>query len=381
MVGEPYEPERSTLFCDPPLRGGDPARLFHREPAVLALDLRFQSLSAGSDSNTIAEDIKSEYAIISPSHNVAEVLQRTVPLICIHTVGRWEVVFVLDQSYDDSLQVLRKILLSDQCLNKNKAAPNMMIRARVLVQPTSIFETSADNLGLSLAHPTHFYIELQSDMFINATGWNFDMARPILQYGDILAVGGRCGRDHPGSQVDGHYRLGRCGREVAKLNDAMQQQDENIVHIVGQTPRGPIIIRADALRQLGFFDEVNFHQGNDDRDLFRRALHHGWHAAYRYAEFYSPLDLSPMRNAEFNAKIPDLGKAQSHWYSVYRKELNNMTCDPNVPFDAFAVDLLPKGKAEDRPLKPMQPERSSDEKSPFILPPLPPLVDLLSKNK
>jgi hypothetical protein len=63
---------------------------------------------------------------------------------------------VLDASYDNSLQVLKDILLSKYC-QENAG----MVRARILVQPTAVFETSSDNLGLTLAdRPSYFYIEI-----------------------------------------------------------------------------------------------------------------------------------------------------------------------------------------------------------------------------
>ena len=272
-------------------------------------------------------------------------------------MGKWEVIFVLDQSYDDSLQVLRSILLSDTCMGSS------LVRARVLIQPTSIFETSSDNLGFTLADKSAlFIIEIQSDMFIGETGWNRDMARPLLQYGDIFAVSGRCGhvpslsranRNKTTRQWLGSYSgKGRCGRDFAGFNKKFHEEDRNAVHIIGTVNRGPIIFRADVLRKFQYLDEVNFHQGGDDPDLFRRVLHKGWHVAYRYAHVKSPLDLSPAREPKFNAKTPPEGKNQSHFYSVFRKELKNHSCDPDVPFEAFAWDRLPQ-HPETRPLEPI----------------------------
>eukprot|EP00978_Attheya_sp_CCMP212_P006151 scaffold13844_cov55-Attheya_sp.AAC.7 len=337
-VGTESQPDSALLFCNPPLGGGDRARNMHRDHAVLALDIRKRQAPDDHENET------PEYSLVSPSHNVAEVLKISVPLLCQHTVGRWEVVFVLDQSYDESLQVLRNVLLSDTCMQNTG-----FIRARVLVQPTSIFETSSDNLGFLLANPlSRFYVEIQSDMLVAETGWNRDMARPTLQYGDIFAVGGRCGHGIGGPR----YSLGRCGANFGSLNDNMRQEDIHQLRITATVNRGPILFRADVLREFKFLDEVNFHQGDDEHDLFRRAHHKGWYAAYRYAHIYSPLNLSPVREAKFNKKTPPEGAQQSHWYSVFRKELNNATCDPNVPLKSFAMGLLPK-KPVFRPLDPL----------------------------
>ena len=42
LVGKEYEPDSSQLFCHPPLRGGDRSKLFHRDPAILRLDLQLR---------------------------------------------------------------------------------------------------------------------------------------------------------------------------------------------------------------------------------------------------------------------------------------------------------------------------------------------------
>jgi GT2 family glycosyltransferase len=372
-VGSTYEPDPTGLYCHPPLQGGDREKLLHRDPAVLALDLQFRRPAAAAAAaahhvnSRRSKPRKLDYSIIVPSHNVAEVLNISIPLLCQHTVGTYEIIFVLDQSYDDSLQVLRDILLSDTCIGRD--APGRLIRARVLVQPTSIFETSSDNLGFTLATAATadddndddddddggssastaapLLIEIQADHLVAQTGWNRDMARPILQYGDVFAVGGRCG--HNRGPVTPHME-GRCDGSFGSLDAEMQKQYENQLYVVGTTCRGPIIFRSDVLKSLGFLDEVNFHQGDDDHDLFRRALHLGWHVAYRYAHVYSPQNLSPVRETKFNEKTPQDGAKQSHWYSEFRKglEAEGRQCDPDLPIYAYAkVENIPHYRSLD----------------------------------
>ena len=120
----------------------------------------------------------------------SDVIRQTAMLICNHTVGIYDIIFILDASLDDSLPTLRDILISPTCLGSS------MLRARVLVQPTAVFKTSADNLGLTLADPSHFYIEVQADMVLDERGWNWNLVRPMLStmmyFRSVVVVGMVC---------------------------------------------------------------------------------------------------------------------------------------------------------------------------------------------
>jgi glycosyltransferase involved in cell wall biosynthesis len=341
VVGGDYLPDQRVLHCHPPLEA------HNRSQAILALDL--QRLPRRQP----------EYSIVSPSHSAESVLLITAPKLCQHTVGRWEIVFVLDASYDKSLQVLKDILLSKDC-QENAG----LVRARILVQPTAVFETSSDNLGLTLAdRPSHFYIEIQADMIVERTGWNRDLARPLFAYNDIYSVSGRCGHGQGG----GWGHVGRCGTSVGELSDEWDQATRDVVIVTATNNRGPIIYRPEALRELGFFDEVNFVLGDDDHDMNRRAVFRGWYAAYKYTHFYAPLGLSPGRNKTLVVAIPEKVKAEEREYRLFRaRVLPNRTCDPRVPA-GFAPNN-PR-KAIRRPLKPVLADADPNEP----LPALPPL--------
>jgi glycosyltransferase involved in cell wall biosynthesis len=323
-VGSDYLPDRKVLHCHPPLEA------HNRSRAILALDL--QRLPRRQP----------EYSIVSPSHSSASVLQLTAPKLCRHTVGRWEIVFVLDSSYDESLQVLKNILLSSDC-QQNPG----LVRARILVQQTAIFETSSDNLGFTLLDidpPSHFYVEIQSDMILEKKAWNRDLSRPLFAYNDIYSVSGRCGH----SQGGGRYFIGRCQGNVGQLSLELEEDTRNSVIVTATNNRGPIIYRSEALRELGFFDERNFVLGSDDHDMNRRAVFRGWYAAYKYTHFYAPLNLSPGRNKSLVAAIPAEAKAKEREYLNFRqRKLPNRSCDgppgfsPHNPRQATRMPLDP----------------------------------------
>jgi hypothetical protein len=189
-------------------------------------------------------------------------------------------------------------------------------------------------------------------MILERTAWNRDLARPLFAYNDIFSVSGRCGH----SQGGGSYFIGRCGGNVEKLSEHWDQATRDTVILVATNNRGPIIYRAEALRELGFFDEVNFLLGDDDHDLNRRAVFRGWYAAYKYTHFYAPLNLSPSRNNSFVAAVPEKIKADNKEYRRFRqKVLPNRNCDPRVPSgfapnnprNPIALPLIPVAEDED----------------------------------
>lgn len=340
-VGEDFEPNAELLFCQPDLSA------HNRSNSFLALDLQRHPLQQPT------------YSLISPSHNVEQVLSKTVPLICQHTVGRWEIVFVIDASYDDSLRVIRDVLLGDICQSSS------LIRARVLYSPTSIWETSSDNLGFTLAAqsngtaPSHAYIEIQSDMNLGQYGWNRDLIRPLLEYGDIFSVSGRCAHSLRAGPV-----VGRCDDNVRSLDSGKQRETKDSVIVFQTNNRGPLAFRPDALKELGYLDEVNFYLGNDEHDLNRRAAFFGWYPAYKYVSFFAPLNQSPQRKKMYQKKTPAAVQALDSEYVDFRRQrpTNTSKCGRK-----YGKNML------DKPIhRPLQPFNFSDaEKS---LPDLPPLA-------
>ncbi len=125
--------------------------------------------------------------------------------------------------------------------------------------------------------------------------------------------------------------VGRCGADVGDFSEKWDYATRDAVIVTATNNRGPIIYRAEALRELGFFDEVNFVLGNDDHDMNRRAFFF-WYAAYKYSRFYAPLGLSPGRNCSFVATVPEKAQAGEREYLLFRQSvLPNRTCDPRAP--------------------------------------------------
>ena len=347
-VGKTISLPTDRLYCSPNVTAAG------RAAPILALDLK---LSPSYN--------QPEFSIISPSFNVAEVLRETAPTLCQTVTGSWEVIFVLDNCFDNSLDVLREVLLSSDCIGNNNST---LVRARVVLHPTSVYETSSDNTGFLLANPTHFIIDVQADMFLKGKGWNHDLSRPFFEYNDIVSISGRCG--HSQEVPVTSYKVGRCGRDVAALNTEEETRMKDAVYVTATNIRGPLMFRADALKELGYLDERNYFLGNDDHDFNRRANFHGWKASYKYAKFFAPLNMSATRNSNFMNVIPDRVKQYNKEYKTYRQSASkSSTCGTNKDSAGFSST-----KPTEKELRKL-PTGVINKEDP--LPPLPELFNLI----
>jgi len=372
VVGQTIELPFHKLHCQPPNMGEKETNGGRADP-LLALDLKYSSKYQ-----------EPEYSIVSPSYNSARILERTAPMLCRYTTGLWEVIFVLDGCYDDSLQVLRKILLSKDCMGDSSS----LVRARIVINPTEVFETSFDNIGFLLSNPSHFVIEVQSDMMLAEYGWNYDMARPFFEYNDLFSLSGRCGHSQKGQKDskgnNKKYSRGRCDRNVAHVDKNERKRMVNSVYVSATNNRGPLLYRIDALRTLGYYNEMKYRLGNDDHDLNRRANFRGWYASYKYVHFYSPSHFSPQRRNDTNPADGILSvKTYKENYIEFRQQqqqqqLKNTaaaeTCDKT--FGQFSRNI-----PQEPELRSLTPIKNNDKKlneKQHILQQLPPLPKLVT---
>ena len=136
-----------------------------------------------------------------------------------------------------------------------------LVHIRTLVQPTSVWETAANNLGARAAYPSaEVLIFIQDDMLITTDSWNTILALPTRLYGDVAAVSGRCAHSHYSALPTTLPNLGasgRCGLDINK--PLVLDADHRCVFSVRDTVnRGPLLIVHDVMRTLGYFDEVHF---------------------------------------------------------------------------------------------------------------------------
>ncbi len=248
-----------------------------------------------------------EMTVVMPAYNAAAALEKSLPALLLTAAGLWDLVIVLDgchdSSYDTVVSIIRRHFEKSSCQ-----------QVIVIEQPTAVWETSSDNIGMRASFPTHAFILLQSDMIMTEHAWNQRMLKEMKRHSDCFALSARCGHSFDGTKL-----VGRCNESIGiPLGNHV---DRNVLHWRETVNRGPLMLHANRTRVLGYLDETKFFLENDDHDLMRRARKQKWLAAYLPVDFVAPLNLSTRHNPTFRAFTPAHLKAQEAKYKQYREQL------------------------------------------------------------
>ncbi|KAI9034089.1 nucleotide-diphospho-sugar transferase [Hyaloraphidium curvatum] len=221
-------------------------------------------------------------SIVVTAFRSAPFVGRTIRAVVAAAVSpAWELIVVIDGKHEPTEAAVLDAVRA--------AAHPGLRRAAVLLSPTPVFETASNNLGLRAARG-QLAVLFQDDIFMRTKGFDAILALPFQLWDDVAVVSGRCAHGLRG----GHY-VGRCGVDV-NLPLSMGPADRAKFHVRDTVNRGPYALRTDRARELGFFDELNFHLGDDDHDLACRAYAtRGWVAGSVAIDFDSPLALGATR--------------------------------------------------------------------------------------
>ena len=277
------------LFGRPDLRRGG------RRAPIMTLDIQKKSIEDPT------------FSVIMSLYNAELSIEHSMPALFDTMSGIWELIITLDACYDDSFLVIKR-------LTQSLFVTSTCVRIRVIEQPTAIWETSSDNLGLSISNPKEAYILVQPDMIITEKSWNERVLRAFSEDSRLFAVSGRCGHSQ-----DGSHKIGRCGADFEI--PLAGSEDRPQLHVRETVNRGPLVLRATYAQELGFFDEQSFFLEGDDHDLCRRASEHGWIAAYLPIGVYAPLNLGARRQR--NTATPTDVLEQELLYKSYRMGLRD----------------------------------------------------------
>ncbi len=129
-------------------------------------------------------------------------------------------------------------------------APRSLVRARVVSIPgTGLLEAFDNNLQMRMAHPdSEFYVLFQDDQFMTSPGWNTQLAMPLREYGDMFSASMRCAHGYPESA--GVLTGAKC------LDPNARHDLPWALYIRDSGNRGPMILRANMTRDLGYLDEI-----------------------------------------------------------------------------------------------------------------------------
>lgn len=279
------------------------------DPDISAGGRKTPRLILFAEQHNVRDD--SDMTLVMPIYNARAAVLQSLPAIFETTSGAWDLVLVLDACYDDSLDAVQKVI------QENFYASSCQ-RVRVVEQPTAIWETSSDNLGMRISNPHKAYVLIQSDNIITEPDWNQKMWKQFDSNSKLFAVSARCAH-----QWDGSNQIGRCNQNIAKpLPSSIDMQK---FHVRETANRGPLMLHARRTQKLEFLDEVRFFLGDDDHDLIKRASQEGWLAGYLPVHMYAPLNLSAQRNPDLKIHIPSSVLYDEKVYREFRIRLSTAT--------------------------------------------------------
>ncbi len=291
-----------------------------------------------------------ELSIIIPVFNQEKILENVISGVINNIESNYELIIIDDGSEDNSLEVLKKILLEID-LNIRKNLLNIVLYHNFISQ----FETRCDDFGIQISRG-QYCLEIQSDMIIDDKGFDVRLINAATKFSNIFAISGRgieniapiflryrstLGTDIATSKnlyfylvlrikiilknrltslfgrtsVSGQesipetqklflektdeqfYDTGEAGR-LGK--DIDSEYNKNIIIdrkiYFGETiMRGPMLINRSRYLEIGGFDTSQYFLGFDDHDLCFRAAVHGFRVAYTPILFSSPLALGSTR--------------------------------------------------------------------------------------
>lgn len=201
-----------------------------------------------------------DISIIMPIYNQQDIIKKNATSIFEYTTGSYEVIFIIDSCSDNTENMLRTTITE-----LPKELYNGCTSIVIHVSDTPLFETSCDNIGLYCAKGT-YAIEIQADMEMVEHGYNEKLIKPFFHNKDIIGISGRC--SHGLKNDEGIGKLGLL------VEQPLSELINKNAYYIGETcNRGPLALDILKVRELGYFDEVNFFLDDSDHDLFARAYH------------------------------------------------------------------------------------------------------------
>jgi glycosyltransferase involved in cell wall biosynthesis len=256
------------------------------------------------------------FSVILTVHNNEKIIEENMNRILLNTQEPWEFIIVLDDCTDRSASIVvdkleKTIKDCEEAIKREadsrdaKSCLNYdLVHVLVINQRTSVFETTANNIGMRASIGKYFLL-IQDDMIVEQLAWNSILAIPFRTWRDVIGVSGRCSHILYSSKLTvGKYAqyVGRCNADFGRAPN-ISAQDRCTFYIRDTVNRGPLLLRADYTRSLGYLNE-EFLLENDDHDFFARAYSkYGYISGVLAIDVYSPLEhgatrQKPMRSPE-----------------------------------------------------------------------------------
>lgn len=285
------------------------------------------------------------YSLILPIFNSGYRLRVVLVQLLKLTSGPWELLVNMDGATDDSLQIVHDVIAEYETWPMCPTSPDDLDTKQVwqthrtgygsfnvadghthlrfqqgelgtacryfekhslvhftvtYAPPPGLLATASNNIGMRSAFGKYLVL-LDDDQIMTTPRWNEKLAAPFEKWADIFSLSMRCAHNYP---VVGGLTGAKCTNTLA-----LQTADSCQVFIRDSGNRGPLMIRYEHARQLGFLDEVNF-MGfvtlYDDHDFNHRAsCERGWVSGQYPIEF---TEERCCRSTNTNGDLPKLKK-------------------------------------------------------------------------
>lgn len=280
--------------CSPTTAASHLAKLQQRWPIVLDPQPLPSAEEPLLEGVLVADksDVPPEYSLSVPVFTVDhDRLKQNLDSLFRNTCGSYEVVITIDHYRDDTVQTVwnavERFIATDYPKMAQRASAcgihpdgcetpcgSRLLRVVVYKSAKDMFETACDNFAMSQMSPHGFYLLVQSDGLFHEPGWNVHMSLAPRAHEKILAVSGRCGHSFVEcGDVNNGYAGDCIGAKRRKPEEL--EASQFIFTPTDIVVRSPMLLRAKYVQELGFFDQVHYKLGDDDKDLCRRGLHEG----------------------------------------------------------------------------------------------------------
>lgn len=223
-----------------------------------------------------------EYAVLLNVWNTGPKLRVGLTQLLKLTHGPWELIILIDGCEDDSYQVALDLynrfhswpkcpypamsiqesrvwnrsgiwsVAQGDIGNECWLQPSSLVSIRLInATKLGLHNTAGDNIKM-LASRAKYLILVDDDQFMTVNGWNVKAAYPLQRWDDVISASMRCAHTYP--RVGGHAG--------AKCFDTLAVQAHGpskcVFYVTDSGNRGPLVLRADYVKKLGYLDEVAY---------------------------------------------------------------------------------------------------------------------------
>jgi hypothetical protein len=189
--------------------------------------------------------------------------------------------------------------------SKKGGFPKLLISILTISSDIPLFETCCDNIGFVCSRG-RYLLEIQADMEIQEMGYNMKLLKPFRTVMNVIGVSGRCCHG---------LTTRECIGKVGYLMDRslLDEVDVNAFYTGETCIRGPLLLDANKLQQMGYLDEQNYFLDDSDHDLFVRAfVQNGWICGYIPIEVISIVENGSTRKPR--------NELNEFYYNKYKME-------------------------------------------------------------